>query len=126
LKNDLGRFFVNMWRVLSEVPGWPDAPVGIRLRRAAPILVAVVGMIVLVGWKYGWREPDKQVIRDQHAAADRQVLERNGSGRVRLAARLQPFDLRPWVQVVDCAHVGLVDEPRRVIDPRCRLGLHVR
>ena len=68
MKTDLVRFFVNLWQVLSEVPGWPDAPLGIRLRRAAPILVAVFGMVVLVGWKYGWREPDKQAIRDQHAA----------------------------------------------------------
>jgi hypothetical protein len=68
LKTNLGRAVANVWLVLSEVPGWPDAPLGIRLRRVAPILVALVAAFILVGWKFGWREPELQEIRVLHSS----------------------------------------------------------
>ena len=59
--------FVKIWLVLSEVPGWPDAPLTVRLRRVAPILVALTGVLVLVGWKHGWQGPAERAIRASHA-----------------------------------------------------------
>jgi hypothetical protein len=69
LKTDFLRFFVRIWLVLSEVPGWPDAPLGVRLRRVAPILVAAVGFAGLATWKYGWLEPAVTAARVAHAPA---------------------------------------------------------
>ncbi len=63
----LFRGFVILWRVLSEVPGWPDAPVLVRLRRVAPILVAILGMLALGVWKYGWHDPQIRAMRASHA-----------------------------------------------------------
>lgn len=67
MKNSLIRFFTTIWLVLSEVPGWPDAPFTVRLRRVAPIILAVVAMATLVTWKKGWREPEVQSVRAAHA-----------------------------------------------------------
>lgn len=67
MKTSFIRFFVNIWLVLSEVPGWPDAPFTVRLRRVAPMLVALLGLAALAGWKYGWREPDVRAVRMVHA-----------------------------------------------------------
>src|SRR5688572_10850263 len=69
LKTDLVRNFAGIWLVLSEVPGWPDAPVLVRLRRAAPILIALTGVLALAGWKYGWREPEMDAVRAVHSSA---------------------------------------------------------
>jgi len=67
LKTRLLRLFVRIWDVLSEVPGWPDAPVDVRLRRVAPMLAAVIGCLALTAWKYGWRHPEIEQVRSSHA-----------------------------------------------------------
>ena len=38
------------WRVLTEVPGWPDAPVWPRMQRAMPVLVPCTAMVLLLDW----------------------------------------------------------------------------
>jgi hypothetical protein len=60
LKNNLVRFFVNIWLVLSEVPGWPDAPLALRMRRNAPMLIPLIGVVALAGWKLGWISPEME------------------------------------------------------------------
>lgn len=67
MKTKLLRPFVRIWLVLSEVPGWPDAPVPVRLRRVSPILVALAASLALVGWSLGWRDPEIARIRSSHA-----------------------------------------------------------
>ena len=66
MKTKFVRFFVNIWLVLSEVPGWPDAPVLVRLRRVAPMLIAFAGIAALLGWSYGWRNPEIRGVRAAH------------------------------------------------------------
>lgn len=56
-----------LWLTLSDVPGWPDAPLPMRLRRLAPILVALAGIIGLLVWQYGWRRPEMRAVRAAHA-----------------------------------------------------------
>ena len=43
--------------VLTEVPGWPDAPVSARARRALPVLIPCVGMLLLLGWNLAVQAP---------------------------------------------------------------------
>lgn len=38
------------WLVLTEVPGWPDAPAWARLRRALPVVLPGAGMAAIVAW----------------------------------------------------------------------------
>ncbi|MEO6001808.1 MAG: hypothetical protein ABIZ04_04370 [Opitutus sp.] len=38
------------WRVLTEVPGWPNAPVWPRMQRAMPVLVPCTAMVLLLDW----------------------------------------------------------------------------
>jgi hypothetical protein len=45
------------WHLVTDVPGWPDAPRSIRLRRAMPILLPCIGLVVLLGWKMAVLEP---------------------------------------------------------------------
>jgi hypothetical protein len=68
LKTEFFRVFASVWLVLSEVPGWPDAPVSVRLRRAAPILVALAGILGLAAWKFGWRGPAMDAARVVHSS----------------------------------------------------------
>jgi hypothetical protein len=37
-------------RILTEVPGWPDAPVSMQLRRAMPVLIPCAGLVLLLDW----------------------------------------------------------------------------
>jgi hypothetical protein len=53
------------WRVLTEVPGWPDAPVSMQLRRAMPVLLPCAGMVLLLDWNLLFHAPR---VRDQQAA----------------------------------------------------------
>jgi hypothetical protein len=67
LKTRFLSFFTRIWLVLSEVPGWPDAPLTVRLRRIAPILVALIGVVAIVAWERGWRDPERHRIRASHS-----------------------------------------------------------
>jgi hypothetical protein len=57
----------NSWLVLTEVPGWPDAPALPRFRRALPILVPCAAMLVLLVWNFAIHSP--------RVRAESQVLE---------------------------------------------------
>jgi hypothetical protein len=47
----------NGWLMLTEVPGWPDAPAWARFRRALPVLLPVVGMALLTVWHVAIHAP---------------------------------------------------------------------
>ena len=49
--------------MLTEVPGWPDAPKKMRLRRALPILIPCGVILLLLGWN--------KLVRDPHIAGER-------------------------------------------------------
>ena len=42
----------NGWLVLTEVPGWPDAPAWPRFRRTLPVLLPCAAMIALLVWNF--------------------------------------------------------------------------
>lgn len=45
------------WYVLTEVPGWPDAPLRARLWRAMPVVFPLLGVIAILGWQFGYYAP---------------------------------------------------------------------
>lgn len=47
----------NFWLMLTEVPGWPDAPAWARLKRALPVLVPCVGMLFFAVWYFAIHAP---------------------------------------------------------------------
>jgi hypothetical protein len=57
LKIESAKLFRRGWSLLTEVPGWPNAPIAVRWRRALPIALPAVGMLVLTGWKFAISNP---------------------------------------------------------------------
>lgn len=45
------------WLLLTEVPGWPDAPWWPRLRRTLPIVIPCMALCGIATWTYGIRGP---------------------------------------------------------------------
>ena len=46
------------WRVLTEVPGWPDAPVWMRMQRAMPVLIPCMALVLLLDWSLLFQKPE--------------------------------------------------------------------
>lgn len=65
MKNNL-KFLEGFWRILTEVPGWPDAPRKLRIRRLIPIAVPLVAMALLTLWNLAWNQPRIQAERTAH------------------------------------------------------------
>ena len=63
MKNSLRNLGLACWQILSEVPGWPDAPRQLRLRRLLPIFIPVAAMILLFLWNQVWTHPRIQSVR---------------------------------------------------------------
>ena len=61
------RPLASFWQAISEVPGWPDAPLGVRLRRLWPLVLPLAVCIVLASWIYLVREPHRAEVRADHA-----------------------------------------------------------
>ena len=66
MKNSLQNFGRVCWRILTEVPGWPDAPRNLRIRRLLPIIAPVVAMLLLFLWNLVWVHPRIQAVRTAH------------------------------------------------------------
>jgi hypothetical protein len=47
----------NFWLMLTEVPGWPDAPAWARMKRALPVLVPCAGMALIAVWHLALHAP---------------------------------------------------------------------
>lgn len=69
---ELGQDF---WQMLTEVPGWPDAPKKIRVRRAIPIILPCVLILLLLGWNSAVRDPQIRNERTSHQALVAQEKE---------------------------------------------------
>ncbi len=39
-----------LWHTLTEVPGWPDAPRGLKVRRALPVVIPIVALGAIALW----------------------------------------------------------------------------
>ena len=57
MKTKLSAWLRTYWLVLTEVPGWPDAPSRVRVRRAVPIALPCLGMIAILLWQAGVQGP---------------------------------------------------------------------
>jgi hypothetical protein len=66
LKTDLHNFARLCWRLISEVPGWPDAPRQVRVRRALPAVVPCIGILLLAGWNLLVRDSSIRAERTAH------------------------------------------------------------
>lgn len=68
-------------RVLTEVPGWPDAPVSARARRALPVVLPCIGMLLLLVWNLALHAPR---VRAQRAELQPLVALESGISTRRL------------------------------------------
>lgn len=57
MKNKLRNVALDCWHVLTEVPGWPDAPRRLRLRRLLPAAVPVAAIVVIFLVNLLWLGP---------------------------------------------------------------------
>jgi hypothetical protein len=108
LKNNLN-FLDAFWRILTEVPGWPDAPRKLRIRRLLPIIMPVAAMGLLVLWNLAWNHPRIQEERTAHQpllALEQEVADLQLAGP----------DLRATAVEARAAEVGqiLLPEPTQL------------
>lgn len=68
MKNKVMTFGRDCWQMLTEIPGWPDAPKKVRLRRALPILIPCAAILLLLAWNKGVRDPYIARERASHQA----------------------------------------------------------
>jgi hypothetical protein len=66
LKTELINFGLACWHLLTEVPGWPDAPRRMRWRRVLPIIIPCAALLLLAGWNAAVRDPHIRKERANH------------------------------------------------------------
>ena len=64
--------------MLTEVPGWPDAPKKIRIRRSLPIMIPFVLVVLILLWNKAVRDPYIAAERASHQALIDQQREIEG------------------------------------------------
>jgi hypothetical protein len=67
LKTDPTAVLRRGWSLLTGVPGWPDAPVGARRRRALPLLLPFLLLVLLGAWKVAVEDPGLRAVQAAHA-----------------------------------------------------------
>lgn len=75
MKTKIINFGHDCWHMLTEVPGWPDAPKQVRLRRSLPILLPCVAILLLLTWNNAVRNPAIARERTSHQALVAQEQE---------------------------------------------------
>lgn len=68
MKTKIVNFCKDSWQLLTEVPGWPDAPRRVRFRRALPILIPCAAILLLLGWNKSYRDPRIEAERASYQA----------------------------------------------------------
>ncbi|WP_404423135.1 hypothetical protein [Nibricoccus sp. IMCC34717] len=106
------RFATLFWLVLTEVPGWPNAPWPHRLRRLLPVLVPVIALISLAAWLYAIHLPQRN--REAAAAAPLLALEAEVSS---LALKISDSQASTLAATAAAARNRLVND----VDQRQRL-----
>jgi hypothetical protein len=66
LKTKLISFGHACWQLFTEVPGWPDAPRWMRVRRVLPLIIPCTAMLLLAGWNLAVWEPHIRAERAAH------------------------------------------------------------
>ena len=72
MKKHLKDFLRPTLRILTEIPGWPDAPRCFRVRRALPIVVPIAAIALLLLWHFAWTLP--RIQREMTAQLPMQAL----------------------------------------------------
>ncbi len=108
MKTKAGHILHLLDQILFEVPGWPDAPRNLRVRRALPILVPCVAILLLLGWNHGVRDPHIASVRASHA--DLHALESDIAALRLSYSEAQASDL---TRHATRAAALLVEEPRK-------------
>ncbi len=66
MNNNVKNFGLSCWRILSEVPGWPDAPRKFQLLRLLPIVLPLAAILLLILWNLLWHQPHVRAYRTTH------------------------------------------------------------
>lgn len=64
MKNKLIAILRTPWLLLTEVPGWVDAPFSARLARATPILLPAAAACAVLIWNISWLAPQVRSTRE--------------------------------------------------------------
>jgi len=67
LNSDLTRIFRSIWHILSDVPGWSEPPLKLRIRRLIPIALPIGLVLLMLGWSHLVRRPQVERIRAGYA-----------------------------------------------------------
>ncbi|MDX2186323.1 MAG: hypothetical protein SFV32_05285 [Opitutaceae bacterium] len=105
---DVTRFASLIWSVLTEVPGWPNAPWSERFKRILPLLVPLVLLIGLVTWVYAIHLPERR--RHEAAATSLLALEAEVSS---LALHTSDDQAKETSERAAAARQGLVTDPEQ-------------
>jgi hypothetical protein len=62
LKTKLQTYLHVCWYVLTEVPGWPDAPRRARFMRAMPIVLPLILIALAIAWRIFVYSPERYAI----------------------------------------------------------------
>ncbi|MFT3780831.1 MAG: hypothetical protein QM790_02375 [Nibricoccus sp.] len=66
MKNKFKALVNPLWQILTDVPGWPDAPRKLRIKRLLPIALPVVVTLTILLWNLAWRAPQIRSVRTAH------------------------------------------------------------
>jgi len=110
LKNKLRNLGLACWHILTEVPGWPDAPRQLRLRRLLPVVIPVAAMLLLFFWDQVWSHPRIQSVRTAYQpllALEREVAD----------LQLAGSDAKATEAASRAAEAGrmLLSEPKQIV-----------
>lgn len=113
MKDKLKAVLRTPWLLLTEVPGWVDAPFSARLGRAFPIVFPAAATGLLLLWSFAWQAPQIRATREtlaplsslaqeittlQLVFSEQQTVEL--AERASVASRLllsRPADLAPFL-----------------------------
>lgn len=111
MKNKILSFAKSTWSLLTEVPGWPDAPVRARVMRALPITLPVLGVMAILGWKAAVLQP-----RWEHDRAEAEPLDQLESEVAALKITASDQQVAQLAQQAEAAAKLLWDNPDRLPD----------
>ena len=109
MKNNFQNLGNVCWRLLTEVPGWPDAPRNLRLRRLFPIVLPVAAMILFFLWNLVWVHPRIHAARTAHQPL--QALEQEVEGLQQACSDLHASESAARAATVDQM---LLTEPKQL------------
>jgi len=67
LNTDLTRFARSIWHLFTDVPGWSEPPLKLRIRRLIPIILPISASLLLFGWMTAVRAPQMNGVREEFA-----------------------------------------------------------